>query len=105
MTDDLPAEGRLIAIDLGDKRIGLAMSDPTQALAQPLDTLVRRAGKRFPLKQLRVHLEHHTPVGIVLGLPLESDGSEGGRALEARDVGNLIREKSGLPVTLYDQSA
>lgn len=103
MTRTVPAEGRLLAIDLGDKRIGLAMSDPTQMLAQPLDTLTRRAGRRFPLKQLRAHLDAHGPVGIVFGLPLESDGTEGDRALEAREAARLIQDKTGLPITFLDE--
>jgi putative Holliday junction resolvase len=103
MKDDLPADGRLLAIDIGDKRIGLAMSDPGQRIAQPLDTLTRRAGKRFPLRQLRLHIDAHVPVGIVMGLPLESDGAEGNRATEVRDLADLIRGKSGLPVVLHDE--
>lgn len=103
MTRSVPAEGRLLAIDLGDKRIGLALSDPAQALAHPIGTLTRRAGKRFPLKQLREHLETHQPVGVVLGLPLESDGTEGPRAREAREVGALIQAKAELPVCFFDE--
>jgi putative Holliday junction resolvase len=106
-TDDsaaaLPASGCLLAIDLGDKRIGLAASDPTQLLAHPVDTLTRRVGKRFPLKQLRDHLDRHLPVGIVIGLPLESDGSEGTRAQEARDIAALLAEKTGLPTVMVDE--
>ena len=90
MSTALPAEGRLLAIDIGDKRIGLALSDPTQMLAQPLGTLTRCGGKRFPLQQLRIHLEAHRPTGVVVGLPLESDGSEGDRAVEARRIGTHI---------------
>jgi putative Holliday junction resolvase len=103
MTPSVPAAGRLLAIDLGDKRIGLALSDLSQTLAHPLSTLTRRAGKRFPLKQLRGHLETHRPVGIVFGLPLESDGTEGARALEAREIGTLIQAKADLPVCFFDE--
>ena len=45
-------KGRLLAVDWGERRIGLALSDETQTLAQPLTTLIRRAGKRFPMAQL-----------------------------------------------------
>lgn len=99
----LPSSGRLLAVDWGTKRIGLALSDPGQTIAQPLATLTRRAGKRFPLRQLRHHLDRHHPVGIVIGLPLESDGSEGEAAGAARATGELIAAKTGLPVAYLDE--
>jgi len=62
--------GRLLAVDWGERRIGLALSDETQVLAQPLTTLTRRAGKRFPMAQLLEQVTKHNVVGIVVGLPL-----------------------------------
>ena len=99
----LPLSGRLLAIDIGDKRIGLALTDPTQTVAQPLTTLTRRAGKRFPMKRLRDHLEVHRPVGVVVGLPLTEGGKNDGRTDEAQEVGALIAEKTGLPVAFLDE--
>lgn len=100
---DLPGIGRLLAVDWGEKRIGLALSDPAQTIAQPLATLTRRSGKRFPMQQLQAHIDEHQAVGIVMGLPLESDGSEGGPATAARATGRLIAEKAGLPVIYRDE--
>lgn len=100
---DLPSEGRLLAIDYGEKRIGLALSDPSQTLAQPLATLTRRRGRRFPMRQLRRHLDDHHPVGVVMGLPRAPDGSEDARAAAARAAGELIAERSGLPLTYWDE--
>ncbi len=99
----IPTEGRLLAIDWGEKRIGLATSDPSQTIAQPLATIVRRLGRRFPLKRLKTHLDSHQPVGIVIGLPLESDGSEGESARSAREVGALVAQKTGVAVTFWDE--
>jgi putative pre-16S rRNA nuclease len=99
----LPSQGRLLAIDPGAKRIGLAISDPTQTLAQPLGTLTRRAGRRFPMGQLKTHLERERPVGVVVGLPLDAAGSEGAAAREARANGTLIAAKAGLPVAYWDE--
>jgi len=99
----LPRHGPLLAIDLGDKRIGLALSDPTQTVAHPLTTLQRRTGKRFPLQDLRTHLDEHRPAGIVMGLPLAEDGSEGARAAEARATGARLADKTGLPVAYWDE--
>jgi putative Holliday junction resolvase len=95
--------GRILAVDWGTKRIGLSLSDPTGTIAQPLATLTRRAGRRFPMGQLRMHIERWQPVAVVVGLPLEADGSEGPAAREARAAARLISEKSSLPVELVDE--
>jgi len=99
----LPADGRLLGVDWGEKRIGLAISDPTQTVATPLGTLTRRAGKRFPMGQLKPYLETHHPVGVVVGLPLDASGAEGPSARAAREVGALIAAKTGLPVDFWDE--
>ena len=99
----IPCPGRVLAIDPGAKRIGLALSDPTQTIAQPLATLTRRVGKRFPLKILKAHLEEHRPVGIVMGLPIAPSGLEDDRAKDARELGATISVKTGLPVSYWDE--
>ena len=99
----LPADGRLLGVDWGEKRIGLAISDPTQTVATPLGTITRRAGRRFPMGQLKPYLESHQPVGVVVGLPLDAAGAEGPPARAARDVGALIAAKTGLPVAYWDE--
>ena len=98
-----PNSGRLIAIDWGEKRIGVAISDPDQRHAHPLTTLTRRQGKRFPLKQLKSCLDEQAPVGVVFSLPLEASGDEGPAARRARDEGRLVGEKTGLPVIFLDE--
>ena len=102
-TTPLPRDGRILAIDWGEKRIGLAISDPEQRLAHPLGTLTRRSGKRFPLGQLRRHLDEHAPVAVVFGLPLEASGDEGPAAGRAREEGDLVKEKTGLPIAFFDE--
>ena len=99
----LPAGGKLLAIDWGEKRIGLAISDAEQRIAHPLGTITRRAGRRFPMGQLRVHLDAHRPVGVLVGLPLEESGEEGTNAEKARLTGELVGSKSGLPVSFFDE--
>lgn len=101
--DILPDTGRILAVDPGEKRIGLAISDPSQTLAQPLLTLRRRPGKRFPLRDLKTILDEHSPVGILVGLPISPDGTEARPASEARDTGALIRAKTRLPVHFWDE--
>lgn len=99
----LPSAGRLIAVDLGERRIGIAVCDPQQTVAQPLTTLTRRPGKRFPLNQLRPFLQEYEVVGIVIGLPLSADGLELEGARLARQAGSLIQEKTGRPVEFWDE--
>jgi putative Holliday junction resolvase len=99
----LPRYGRLLAIDWGERRIGLAICDPDQRVAHPLATLTRRQGRRFPLKQLRPHLDEHAPVGIVFSLPLDPSGHEGPAARRAREEGGVVGDKSGLPLVFLDE--
>ncbi|HEX9727110.1 MAG TPA: Holliday junction resolvase RuvX [Gemmatimonadales bacterium] len=103
MNDPSPPSNRVLAIDWGEKRIGLALSDPSRTIAQPLATLTRRSGKRFPLQQLKSHIDAHRPSHLVVGLPLEGDGSDGPAARAARELAALLGQKTGLPVTLLDE--
>lgn len=99
----IPLTGRLIAVDWGELRIGLALSDDSQVLASPLETLVRRAGKRFPMPRFLELLTQHRPVGVVVGLPLTGEGAEETSAVAAREMADTIGRRSGLPVTLWDE--
>jgi putative Holliday junction resolvase len=98
-----PGVGRLLGVDWGERRIGLALSDESQTLAQPLATLTRRTGKRFPMKDLLAQLERHQVAGIVVGLPLEASGAEGEPARAARALAEDIARRSGRPVELVDE--
>ena len=99
----LPSTGRLIAADWGDVRIGLALSDESQVLASPLETLVRRSGKRFPMPRFLELVGEHGPVGVVVGLPLTGEGSEEASAVAAREMAGTIGSRTGLPVELWDE--
>jgi putative Holliday junction resolvase len=99
----LPSAGRLLALDWGEVRIGLALSDETQTLATPTTTLVRRAGKRFPMPRLLELVAEHSPVGLVVGLPLTGEGEEGGSAVAARELAEDVARRTGLPVALWDE--
>ena len=97
-------KGRLLAVDWGERRIGLALSDETQVLAQPLTTLTRRAGKRFPMAQLLDLVKKHNVVGIVVGLPLDESGAEGDAAHAARSLADDIKRRAGdLGVEMWDE--
>lgn len=103
MSPSLPRSGRLLSVDWGEKRIGLAISDETQLIATPLDTLTRRAGKRFPMPAFLEHVTAQRPTGILVGLPLESSGAEGLVAGEARELAAAIGARTDLPVDLWDE--
>jgi putative pre-16S rRNA nuclease len=96
--------GRLLAVDWGERRIGLALSDETQTLSQPLATLKRRAGKRFPMAQLLDLVKRHDVTGIIVGLPLDESGAEGDAAHAARALADDIKRRLGdMEVTMWDE--
>lgn len=100
----IPKEGRIIAIDWGEVRLGLALSDETQFLATPLETLERRPGKRFPMPRFLQLIDVHQPVvGLVVGLPLTPDGDEGPSAVSARELAEVVQSRTGLPLELVDE--
>ena len=99
----IPATGRILAVDWGEVRFGLALSDETQTIASPLCTLSRRAGKRFPMPAFLELITAHRPVGLVVGLPLTPDGIEGDSAAAARELSVLLGARTYLPVTLVDE--
>lgn len=95
----------MLGVDWGERRIGLALSDESQTLAQPLATLTRRPGKRFPMVQLLEHITRHEVVGVVVGLPLDEAGDEGASARAARALAEDIGRRAGgkIPVALWDE--
>ncbi|MGH7586188.1 MAG: Holliday junction resolvase RuvX [Gemmatimonadales bacterium] len=99
----IPPAGRIIALDWGEVRIGVALSDETQVLASPLVTLVRRPGKRFPMPAFLALVADHEPVGVVVGLPLTPEGSEGPAAEAAREMGEAVSRRTALPVEWTDE--
>lgn len=99
----LPPVGRLLGVDWGERRIGLALSDESQTLAQPLTTLTRRTGRRFPMARLIGHLTTHAVRGVVVGHPLDEHGEEGEPARAARALAQDIGRRAGCPVALWDE--
>ncbi len=99
----IPTTGRVLGVDWGELRIGLALSDETQALASPLETLQRRAGKRFPMKRFVELTTLHRPVGVVVGLPLGPGGGDTESTVAARELAEALQRRSGLPLELWDE--
>jgi putative Holliday junction resolvase len=99
----IPPAGRILGVDWGEVRIGLALSDESQTLASPLETLVRRKGKRFPMPGLLELIQAHRPVAVVVGLPLTGEGEEGESAAAARETADAVAARTSLPVELWDE--
>lgn len=97
------ARGRLLAIDYGERRVGLAISDPTGTIASPAGFIERRAGKRPPVAELIRRAEALEAEGFVLGLPLDGSGEETPRCAEVRVVGETLAERTGFPVRYVDE--
>lgn len=95
--------GRLLAVDYGDRRVGLAISDPTGTIASPAGFIERRAGKRPPVAELIRRAEALEAQGFVLGLPLDGAGEETPRCEEVRVVGAALAARTGLPVRYVDE--
>ncbi len=94
--------GGLLGLDPGRRRIGVAGCDPTRLAVAPLET-VRRSRWRDDLQRLRALTEERAATGIVLGLPLNMDGTEGPRAQSAARMGRNLAWGLGLPVLLWDE--
>ena len=100
----MPAErGRWMAIDWGERRIGLAISDPTGTIASPAGAIERRAGKRAPVAELVRRATTLEALGIVMGLPLDGNGDDTPRSIECRRVAHELARRTSLPVALLDE--
>jgi putative Holliday junction resolvase len=94
---------RVLGIDLGERRVGVAVSDPTGSIAQPLPTLQKRAGNRMPLATLKKLAEQYEVQEIVMGLPLAPSGDDTEWTRTVREAASKLEERSGVPVHLVDE--
>jgi putative holliday junction resolvase len=93
----------VLAVDYGDKRVGLAVSDPTGTIASPAGHIVRRAGKRPPIAEIIRRAQELEATGFVVGLPLDEHGEETPRCVEVRQVAAELGKRTSMPVTLVDE--
>lgn len=98
----LPRQGRLAAIDYGTVRLGVAITDPDQRLASPLENYIRR-GAAADAKWLGMLAAAERIVGVVIGLPIHTSGNESQKSAEARKFGQWVGEVTGLPVAFFDE--
>lgn len=98
----LPPQGALIGIDLGTKTIGVAVSDPARRVATGVETIARRAFTADAARLLILASERRA-AGIVVGLPVNMDGSEGTRAQSTRAFARNLAKRTELPIALWDE--
>ena len=98
----LPRDARLLGIDLGEKTIGLALSDPGRTVASPIDT-IRRAKFTRDAAQLTALIADRGIGGLIIGLPVNMDGSEGPRCQSTRQFAANLLEKVDIPIAFWDE--
>ena len=99
----MAALGRYLAVDYGQKRVGLAISDELGIIASPAGYIARRAGKRPPLPEIVRRAEALGAKGFVIGLPLDGNGDETDWTREVRAMGAELEKRTGLPVRFLDE--
>jgi len=98
----MPVKARILALDLGKKRIGLAISDPLGITAQGLPNLVR-VNKRTDFATLEQMLREREVGLILMGNPINMRGDEGRQSAWVREFAQAIEKRTGLPVKLWDE--
>ena len=100
---DLPKHGPLMGIDPGAKSIGIAVSDSTRLIASPVEIIARGRKLRPALEHLFRLYEERTCIGLVIGLPLNLDGSSGPRVQAARALAHNILAYRDIPLAFQDE--
>ena len=93
---------RVMGLDVGTKTVGVAVSDALGMTAQGL-RVVRRKNLRSDVGELKRVIREHEVSRVVVGLPLNMDGSEGPRATASREFGAMLAEATGLPIEYWDE--
>ena len=98
----LAAKGKLMGLDLGTKTIGVAISDALRMTASPVET-IKRTKFTADAERLLALIGQNAISGIVIGLPLNMDGSEGPRAQSTRAFVRNLGQKTDLPIVFWDE--
>ena len=93
---------RLIGLDLGSKRIGVSICDEKQLIATPLKTISRNTLNEL-ISELKAIIDENNIKGIVIGNPLNMDGSSGRSAQSVKDTSQKIQENINIPICLWDE--
>jgi putative Holliday junction resolvase len=95
-------KSRLIGLDLGSKRIGVSICDEKQLIATPFKTINRTSAKEL-IKELRIIIEENNIKGIIIGNPLNMDGSSSNSTQSVKDTSDNIEKSINLPICLWDE--
>lgn len=98
----LPSPARLLGLDVGDKTIGLALSDATRTIATPFETISRSKFTK-DVEKLKSIIEKQEVGGLVVGYPVNMDGSEGPRCQSTRTFVSNLQKHFDLPMLLWDE--
>jgi putative Holliday junction resolvase len=96
-------QGRVLGIDAGERRVGVAVSDELRLLARPVCVLDRARGLAPVLDTLTEIAQRDGVARLVVGLPLNADGSHGPQARRAQDFARVAARVVGLPVEMWDE--
>ena len=95
-------KSRLIGLDLGSKRIGVSICDEKQLIATPFKTINRTTGKNL-INELKIIIKENNIKGIIIGNPLNMDGSSSSSTQSVKDTSNHIKKIIDLPICLWDE--
>ena len=95
-------KSRLLGIDPGKKRIGLAISDEDKLVSTPLKTIVKKNNSNF-IKEIRQIIVENNIKGIIVGNPINMDGSKGPSAQSANDFAQYLSNNVSIPVSMWDE--
>lgn len=101
-SEDFPRAGKLLGVDYGTKRVGLAVSTYDQKISSPLEVYQRR-NETLDSKYFREIVQDYTIAGLVVGLPIHLSGGEGQSARGAREYGQWLVKLTGLPILFWDE--
>ena len=93
---------RLIGLDLGSKRIGVSICDEKQLIATPLKTINRNSLENL-INELKIIIDENDIKGIIIGNPLNMDGSSGSSAQSVKDTSQNIEKNINIPICLWDE--
>ena len=95
-------KSRLIGLDLGSKRIGVSICDEKQLIATPFKTINRTSAKEL-INELKIIIKENNIKGIIIGNPLNMDGSSGSSTQSVKDTSDNIEKSIDVPICLWDE--